>query len=241
MKLLEYKRRTEISSRNEVEKAKLLCYYLYKEQSVIRFSSKIVSEIFIDAGLAVPNFSRLKKKMIENNLIKNTVKNSGFFEFNQVTFQELEISFGSLWANYQEIITHSEVLDESKFITRYKFIENLVKQVNATYAINCFDATAVMMRRLFEVCLILLYRHLNIDDQIKDSYGNYLYLDSIIKNAISNKSLNLSRIRNQYHKFQMIGNHSAHRIEYVGSKKDIDDILIEYRTAIEEIYIKAGI
>lgn len=239
MKLLEYKNITELESRNEIEKTKYLCFYLIKEKNITKFTSKSISEIFNDAGFSNPNFSRLKGKLLKGNIVKANPNSQ--FEFNAVTMEHLEKELGKYWINYDEIVTFSEVLDEKKFSSKYKFLTNLVKQVNATYAAHCYDATAIIMRRLFEVSTILLYRSVGIDGEIKNADGTYFTLDLIIKNAIKNAKLNLSRIKSKYSHFQTLGNYAAHRIEFICSKKDIDDVILDYRTALEEIFIKTTV
>ena len=98
------------------------------------------------------------------------------------------------------------------------------------------------MRRLFEVLLVLSYQNYGIDDQIKDSTGKgYIMLDGIAKNAKNNQTLKISRIKNEFDTFRLVGNFSAHNITYTAGKKDIDDIKINYRVMLEELYNKAGL
>ena len=47
-------------------------------------------------------------------------------------------------------------------------------------------------------------------------------------------------VEQQYDKIRDIGNFSAHGITYIASEKDINDIKLKYRVAIEEIFDKAG-
>ena len=47
------------------------------------------------------------------------------------------------------------------------------------------------MRRLKEVLLIMSYEQLGIAASVKDANGNYLLLEGIVKNAESNRALNL--------------------------------------------------
>lgn len=71
-----------------------------------------------------------------------------------------------------------------EFIER-NYLDRLIRQVNCSYASNCYDAAAVLMRRLFEVLLVLSYQHFGIDDRIKDSSGKgYVMLEGIVKDAI---------------------------------------------------------
>lgn len=98
------------------------------------------------------------------------------------------------------------------------------------------------MRRLFEVLLVLSYQNYGIDDQIKDSTGKgYIMLDGIVKNAKNNQILKISRIKSEFDTFRMVGNFSAHNITYTAGKKDIDDIKLNYRVMLEELYSKAGL
>ena len=39
----------------------------------------------------------------------------------------------------------------------------------------------------------------------------------------------------------MVGNFSAHNITYTAGVKDIDDIKLNYRVMLEELYTKAGL
>ena len=65
--------------------------------------------------------------------------------------------------------------------------------------------------------------------------------ESIVGNAKNNQTLKLSRIKNEFDSFRMIGNFSAHNITYTAGKKDIDDIKLNYRVMLEELYNKAGL
>ena len=136
----------------------------------------------------------------------------------------------------------SELIDEQKFAGKRKYLDQLIYQINHSYANNCYDAVAVLMRRLFEILLVLTYQNYGIDDQIKDSTGKgYIMLDGIVKNAKNNQVLKISRIKNDFDTFRLVGNFSAHNITYTAGKKDIDDIKINYRVMLEELYDKAGL
>lgn len=69
----------------------------------------------------------------------------------------------------------------------------------------------------------------------------YVMLESIVKNAKNNVILKLSRIKKEFDNFRKIGNFSAHSITYIAAKKDIDDIKLDYRVMLEELYNKSGL
>lgn len=244
MQLLQFIANTNLSTCNEVDRAKLLCFYYQKETGNSFFTSNIIKELIQKAGFNAPNMSRLKTKLLKGNnkvfLIHKSKKLE--YEFIPVVFQNLEQEIGSFWEDIETVKSNSELLDETKFCGKYGYLNKLIMQINHTYADNCYDACAVLLRRLFEVLLILSFQHLNIDDEIKNASGtSYIMLDGLVKKAKNNRVLKLSRIKNEFDAFRMVGNFSAHNITYTAGKKDIDDIKLNYRVMLEELYNKAGL
>ena len=242
MKIFDFISKFDVASKNISEKAKLLCFYHKKECGECLFTMALISSLFVDAGFNAPNASRLK-----GNLIKGRTKafllsktNKSALEFIPAILQEMESSLGHGWIDTVTIVSDSELIEEIKFCGQRYYLTQLIKQINSSYKNNCFDACAVLMRRLFEVLLILAYQNLNIDSEIKVN-DEYFMLDNIVKNAVINPTLKLSRNKKYYDRFRKVGNFSAHNITYIAGKKDIDDIKIEYRVMLEELFNKAGL
>ena len=244
MKITEYIKLTDLNSKSEVERAKLVCYYFYKEKNINSFDMLNISEYLVNFGYNKPNCSRLK-----NNLIKG--KNKYFIvcksdntkiEFIPAILELLDDNYGEYWDDKETIDSSSEVIDEMKFCGKRNYLTKLIQQINASYKNNCYDACAVLIRRLFEVLLILAFQNNNIDHLIKDRSGTgYFMLDKIVEIAKNDPTLKISRNKMKYDEFRKIGNFSAHGITYIASSKDIDDIKIEYRVMLEELYNKAGL
>lgn len=244
MKILDFIEETELNEKNECEKAKLLCYFHNKETNESVFSMSLISELFVQCGFNPPNSSRLRNKLTKGKerAFVNSKGKATTIEFIPAIFQGIEKCYKGLWIDNTTIESNSEVIDEQKFAGKRRYLDQLIYQINHSYANNCYDATAVLMRRLFEVLLVLSYQNFGIDDQIKDSAGNgYVMLDGMVKNAKNNQTLKISRIKNEFDTFRMVGNFSAHNITYTAGKKDIDDIKINYRVMLEELYNKAGL
>lgn len=156
--------------------------------------------------------------------------------------QSLDKSYSRFWDDTETVESNSELLEEAKFCGKRNYLDRLIRQINNTYTNHCYDACAVLMRRLFEVLLVLAYQHHNIDDQIKDASGNgYIMLEGIVSNAKNNATLKFSRIKKEFDIFRMVGNFSAHSISYTAGVKDIDDIKLNYRVMTEELFTKAGL
>lgn len=241
MELLEYIESISLNKKSEKERALYLCFYHYKETGENSFSMSFISKLFENCGYTVPNLSRLKNNLItgRNRMFLRT-KNSSLIEFVPVVLQELERSIGGMWEDNITVDSNSELLDEEKFCNKRQYLDKLIHQINHCYSNNCYDATAVLMRRLLEILLIQAYIELGIDGEIKNSDDNgYKMLDGIVKNAVSNSTLALSRIKNELNTIRKVGNFSAHGLTYTASKKDIDDIKLNYRVLIEELYNKA--
>jgi len=244
MKILDFIEKTELTEKSEREKAKLLCYFHYKETTELIFSMSLILSLFVQCGFNTPNSTRLK-----NNLTKgkekafvNSKGKATTIEFIPAILQGIEKNYGLLWKDTVTIESSSEIIDEQKFLGKRKYLDQLIRQINHSYLHNCYDAAAVLMRRLFEVLLVLSYQNLGIDNEIKDSLGNgYIMLEGIVNNAKNNQTLKLSRIKKEFDAFRMVGNFSAHNITYTAGKKDIDDIKLNYRVMLEELYNKAGL
>lgn len=244
MQIYEFAIKNDVANKKETEKAKLLCYFHYKESGETLFSMSKMSEIIVDAGFNAPNTSRLKDSLIKGKekAFLLSKKNKGSLEFIPAVLQEMDLTIGQAWNDTVTIVSDSELIDETKFCGKRNYVDRLITQINHSYAYNCYDACAVLMRRLFEVLLVLSYQHLGIDGEIKDSTGvGYIMLDGIVKNAKNNAVLKLSRIKKEFDTFRMVGNFSAHNITYTAGKKDIDDIKLNYRVMLEELYNKAGL
>lgn len=244
MQLLDFIEISKLNNRTEVERAKLLCFYHYKENAEENFTMALVSELMIKSGFNAPNASRLRDKLTKGKekvfLPIKGLKNE--YCFIPAVLQNLEKEYTGTWNDTETIESASEIIDETKFCGKRKYLDKLITQINHSYSHNCYDACAVLMRRLFEVLLVLSYQKLGIDDEIKDGTGTgYVMLDSIVKNAHNNTKLGLSRIKKEFDTFRKVGNFSAHNITYTAGKKDIDDIKLSFRVMLEELYNKAGL
>ncbi len=242
MKILQYITLTDLKNKNEIEKAKLICYYKYKEENLSEFYLKEVIDTFETFGFNKPNPSRLKEHLIKGkNKFFLESKNNSSLSFVPAILQELEQLLGNYWNDTEKIDSNNEIIDETKFCGKRNFTDRIIKQINFTYGANCYDACAVLMRRLFEILIILTYQNFKLDNEIRDEKGNYVLLEKLVKIISNDTRINLSRNKNKYDLFREVGNNSAHSITYTAGKKDIDDIKIDYRVMLEELFNKSGL
>lgn len=227
------------TSLSEVDKACHLAFYYLKVNKQEHFTVSDAALWLPKAGSANPNKTRLGDKLRTSS---NTQLDGNGFRLTLKFIRELESKYPTVGEKSQDVTDHGTILPEVDYEKTRGYIERISKQINATYEQNIFDGCAVLMRRLIEILLILSYQKLGIDKEIKDPAGNYLMLDGIITNAKANATLNLSRNgKTSAETFRMLGNFSAHKIEYTCKREYIQPEIANFRALISELLHKAGI
>ena len=74
--------------------------------------------------------------------------------------------------------------------TRRGYLMAIGRQMNGCFESGCYDACAVMMRRLLETVIIEAYEGKHIDNKIKTSKGEFLQLTDLISAALSETTWN---------------------------------------------------
>ncbi len=244
MQLLKFMEAVDLIHKSETERAKMLCYYHFKEDGETAFTVSNIANWMEKCNFSKPNTSRLKTNLTKGKgkafLLSKSDKN--VIEFVPAVLQALEREYGQLWQDTVTIESNNELLEEEKFCGKRPFLDRLIKQINFCYGHNCYDACAVLMRRLFEVLLVLTYQNKGVEADIIKPDGSHKMLEGIVKDAVQNQSLGIpSRISKNFDDFREVGNNSAHSITYSAGKLDIDDIARNYRVALEDLYNRAGL
>lgn len=244
MQLLKFMEATDLAAKPEVERAKLLCFYHFKETGDATFTMSNVATWMEECSFSKPNVSRLKKNLMAGKgkafLVSKTAKDA--MEFVPAVLQSVERDYGTLWVDTVTIDSHNELIEETKFCGKRPFLDRLIQQINFTYGHNCYDACAVLMRKLFEVLLVLTYQHNGIEADITKPDGSHKMLEGIVKDAVQNRTLGIpSRISKNFEAFREVGNNSAHSITYTAGKLDIDKISRDYRVMMEDLYNRSGL
>ena len=242
MNQYDYKQAVSLNDQKQLDQAVLICYYRYKETGEVQFDSPKIQALFSDFGFNSINVTRIKRSLIEKRKMRKIKGAPRILEFVPTVLQGLELQYSSFWNDTETIASNSELLEEQKFCGKRHFIDKLIKQINFTYGNNCFDACAVLMRRLFEVLLVLAYQNTGNESAILKPDGTHLMLEGIVKDAIQNKSLGIPvRISKRFDAFREVGNNSAHSITYTTGQKDITDIQRDYRIMMDDLYNRAGL
>lgn len=238
MQLKQYIELTKVSQQNELGKVKLIAYYDCTAKDKTTFLLKDVTDTLMAIGHPISNVSRLKGYLSKSKDFRKMA--DGEYMLTATAKRTLDTDYGHLIFDEDVIESDNEVLDENLFCGKRGYLTKLIKQINHCYRNNCFDACAVCMRRVFEISLILAYENMGIQNEIKKD-GEYVMLERIVANVVSNSTLGISRLKKEYDSIREVGNYAAHRVLYNTRKKDIDDIKHTYRVCLEELYYKAGL
>lgn len=226
---------------SETAKVCHIAFYFLKTARLQEFTAADGAKWLTDLSYSKPNVSRLHDNL---RTVRDTIRGArtNTFRLRAEFVRTLEVKFPHLSEKSQEVLDAGTILPEVDYQGTRGYIETLAKQINASYENNLFDGCAVLMRRVVEVLLILSYRHLKIETAIQDTNGNFQMLDGIITNAKANSNLTLSRnSKASLDNFRVLGNFSAHKIEYTCRREYIAPHIQEYRALFVELLHKAGI
>lgn len=139
-------------------------------------------------------------------------------------------------AKTQQVISAAFVRDTRGYIVK------IANQINGAYEHGWYDACAVMIRRLIETLIIECFEKHSIAATIKNSNGDFFHLRDLIDCAIRETAFNLGRnTKTILPKLKDIGDKSAHSRYYVALRGDIQPLITDIRTVIQELLFVSGL
>jgi hypothetical protein len=241
MKLENFAQKCDIVNKTEIEKVEFLAFFFLQTEGKQDFDRNDIRKWFDILSFTQPNMSRLVLGLSKSPLFTKG-KGKDTFRLHAKQIIHFKSTLNWLGKESEEIIFNGDILPEAVFIKTRGYIEILAKQINATYENNLFDGCAVLMRRLAEILLIHTYQYSGQESQILSPSGQYKDLSFIIKDVVTNQRISLSKgTKECLDTFRVLGNFSAHRIEYNCKRDDIKKVALDYRAMIEELLYKSGI
>lgn len=240
MKVEAFCESADLVGKNKLEQVKILTYYHLKKTDRSVFYTDNLEDWFSSLNLPKPNKSRILTRIRKSsNFIKGPGDKS--FKLHAKAIQSLDEEFDDLGEPTEEVESFDTIIPSSVYSDTRGYIERLAKQINASYESNIFDGCAVLMRRLVEVLIILAYKNLGIDSEIKRN-GGFVGMKSLINKSIKNNKLDLSKdSKDCMDRFRQLGNFSAHKIHYNCRRTYIQETIPEYRALVEELLHKADL
>lgn len=128
------------------------------------------------------------------------------------------------------------VIPESLFKECPAYIVRIVNEINGTYKNGYYTASAILMRRLVETCMIEAFEKKGLADQIRTG-EDYKTADEIknelLKNPFGNLSRNDRKALNQKRNILRLGDMCAHDRFYFCQKMNIDSIVNDVEVIIQ--------
>src|SRR5438270_5375528 len=148
----------ELVSKSEVERVALLGFYWFKVDRKTQFSMAEICSWLDTLHFSQPNQSRLRKNLAASrSIVRGSTADT--YKLAHAKLLELEKTIGGAVAN--ETIVHTgSIIPEAVYKDTHGYIVSLCSQINSAYEHNVFDGSAVLMRRLMEILLILSFEDL---------------------------------------------------------------------------------
>jgi hypothetical protein len=122
------------------------------------------------------------------------------------------------------------------------YVSAITNQINGAYEQGWYDACAVMIRRLIETLIIETFEKHGASANIKGPTGDYLFLRDLITATLSETAWSPSRtLKAALPKLKDIGDKSAHNRFFVAKRGDIQPLINEIRTVVQELLLQSGL
>jgi len=140
------------------------------------------------------------------------------------------------------IISATQVIMMSLVRDTRGYIIRVANQINGAYANGWYDACAVMLRRLIETLIIETFEKYKIANKIKNKNDDFLFLRDLIEIMLKETAWNLGRKTKQaLPKLKDIGDKSAHSRRFIAQRGDIQPLINDIRTVVQELLFLSGL
>jgi hypothetical protein len=93
-----------------------------------------------------------------------------------------------------------------------------------------------MIRRLIETLIIEAFEQHGIAERIKNAQGDFQQLSDLITKALAEKDWNLGRsAKRALPRLKEVGHQSAHSRRFIAERPDIDKLMDDLRTVVQEL------
>ncbi len=214
---------------------KYFAYFLIKELSYSSFTAQDICFCF--ETLNIKPYSNISSFLSANLKGKNPLflkcKLGGY-----ILSRNLSETISKEMDDAPDIPASNKLIGLSIFDEAPYYIKATANQMARCYDLGLYDATLVLMRKLFETLIIECFERHNIDVEIKDTNGVFYYLSDLITKYTSSNKWNVSRnLEDSIKKVKKYGDLSAHNRRFLAKKKDLDDFKFELRQCAQEILL----
>lgn len=135
------------------------------------------------------------------------------------------------------------IIDSNLFDGTRGYFKKLVYQINTSYSSSCYDACALLIRKLVELLIEDIYEQQGRINDIVDPHNNQLLgLGKLISILVADSHWKLNRyVEDGLDLIKMQGDKSAHNRRYNARKSDIDKVQPFLRDISEELLYLAKV
>jgi len=218
--LLSYEEKIDAFSFFLEEKIKLSKYHLTTINFCFQTSS--ISHSNLETSL------KLQIKIDKGEYLKegNMLKLERFYkiQLRDKLFQKTEL---------EEI--DSEFFNLDLLSIKDAYVKKYALEMVHAFENSLFNASSVMMRKLIEILIILVYESSGRATEIKDG-SNFLMLKGLIQIINNDSKINLGRdCKDGLIEIKKLGDKAAHNRRYFTRKKDLTEIKSQLRLIVEEL------
>lgn len=153
------------------------------------------------------------------------------------------ISTISLAEDVPITFSSGSLIEVDLFANSRGYFQKILYQINTSYNNLCFDACALLIRKLVELIIEEIYEANGRVDEIVFPENKQLYgLNQLISTLESDSNWKLNRsVSKGLNLIKVLGDKSAHNRRYNARKTDIDKIQPYLRDIMEELLYLANI
>ena len=226
--------------KSELERAKLLAFYLFQVEKQSVVTLKEICDLFYVHGFSQPNITRLKQNMLKSKSFVTTAE-PGAFTLQGDELKELQQEHPEVHKLAYEVQAEEPVLPSVLYIPTTEYVEQLAKQINSSYQYQLYDGCALLMGRLIEVLLIEAYGHLGSKYELV-AKGKQTNLNAIVHHTISKKGIRFSsEATTVLTTLQKLTDPSCLPSGVSITRADLSHIKLHYKVLVEELLRAAAI
>lgn len=122
------------------------------------------------------------------------------------------------------------------------YVVQIAQQINGTYENGWYDACAVMIRRLIETLIIETFEKHGVAHKVRGPSGDYFFLRDLIAATLTETKWSPSRnLKIALPKLKDVGDKSAHNRYFVAKRGDIQPLIADIRSVVQELLFQSGL
>ena len=148
-----------------------------------------------------------------------------------------QITTISLDEDVPTTVPSDAIIDSNLFEDTRGYLKKLVYQINSSYSNSCYDACALLIRKLIELLIEDIYETHGRVSEIVNPHSNQLFgLGQLITTLMSDSHWKLNRyVEDGLDLIKTQGDKSAHNRRYNARKSDVDKVKPFLRDISEEL------